>query len=554
MANKNYKYKEKKGLVADFKDMIKDPGLTLLIVLVGLIFAVFIIYPFARLTIMPDLNDWHTALTSRKVFTAFRNTIISSLLSTVTATVLGFIFAYSMNYTDIPGKKLFRIVALLPNMAPSVMTGLAFLLLFGRRGIITYRMLGLKIDPYGSVGLWVVQSIAFFPLAYITISGVLKSISANVELSAQNLGASGFRLFYTVTLPLAMPGIASAALLVFINALADFGNPKLIGGNYSVLATLAYATVTGNYDMPQAAALSLFLVVPSLLMFLIQKYYLDRRSYVTVTGKPAGGLVRNFISRPVKVVLFLFCLSITGIIIILIVGIVGFSFTETLGVNNTITFEHFSSNVLHSKTMGNSWKLSIAAAAVTACIGVLLGYLVTRKRFPGRGVLDFLAMLPASLPGTFIGISLLISFNKKPLLLTGSALIIIIGMAIRQIPVGYRNSVAGFKQIDKSIEEAAANLGSGSLRTFRTIVMPMLKNPLSICLVYSFMKCMNTLSTVIFLVSPKWNLASNTILNLADWGAYGDAAATALGMMLIMLFTFLVVKIILRDKINIFDL
>lgn len=547
-------YKEKKGILVDFKDMLKDPGLTALIALVILVFAVFIIFPFTKLIMLPTTQDWIAAVTSQKVFISFRNTIVSSLVSTLTATIMGFLFAYAMNYTNIPGKKFFRVVALLPNMAPSVMTGLAFLLLFGRRGIITYRLLGLKLDPYGPVGLWIVQSIAFFPLAYITISGVLKSISANVELCAQNLGASGFRLFRTVTLPLAMPGIASAGLLVFINALADFGNPKLIGGNYSVLATLAYATVTGNYDMPQAAALSLFLVVPSLLMFFVQKYYLDRRSYVTVTGKPTGGLVRNFISRPVKVLLFLYCACVTGMIVILIAGIIGFSFTETLGVNNTITFEHFYSNVLNSKTMGTSWKLSMAAAAVTACIGVLLGYLITRKRFPGRGILDFLAMLPASLPGTFIGISLLISFNKKPLMLTGGALIIIIGMTIRQIPVGYRNSVAGFKQIDKSIEEAAANLGSGSFKTFRTIVMPMLKNPLSICLVYSFMKCMNTLSTVIFLVSPKWNLAANTILNLADWGAYGAAAATALGMMLIILLTFFVAKLILRDKINIFDL
>ena len=163
-------------------------------------------------------------------------------------------------------------------------------------------------------------------------------------------------------------------------------------------------------------------------------------------------------------------------------------------------------------------------------------------------------MFPAGMPEAFIGISLIIVFNKKPLMLTGTGAIIVIGMVIRQIPVGYRNAVAGFKQIDKSIEEAAANLGSSSVKTFRTIVMPMLKNPMSICLVYSFMKCMNTLSTVIFLVSAKWNVASNTILNLADWGAYGDAAATALGMMLIILLTFGIAKLLLRDKINIFDL
>jgi len=546
--------KEKKGALVDLRDMLRDPGLTVLVLVIFLLFVFLIIYPFLHLALLPSGAQWVEALTSRRALTAFAHTIVSSLLSTAMATLLGFIFAYAMNYVKLPCARAFRVLALLPNMAPSVMTGLAFLMLFGRRGIITYRLLGLSFNPYGPFGLWVVQSIAFFPLAYMTISGVLRSISANIELCAQNLGASGWRLFRTVTLPLSMPGIASAALLVFINALADFGNPKLIGGDYSTLATLAYAVVTGNYDMPLAAALSLFLVIPSLLMFFVQKYWLDRRSYVTITGKPTGGMTRNFVSAPVKVLLFAVCFFVSLLIAVLIGGVVCFSFTESFGANNAFTFRHFYSNVLTSRTMGTSWRLSLAAAALTAVIGVLLAFLVTRKRFAGRGLLDFLAMLPASLPGTFIGISLLISFNAKPLVLTGTAAIIVIGMVIRQIPVGYRNSIAGFKQIDKSIQEAAANLGSGSVKTFRTIVLPMLKNSISICFVYSFMKCMNTLSTVIFLVSPKYNVASNQIIGLADWGAYGDAAATALGMVLIIFITFGLAKLVLRDKIHIFDL
>lgn len=548
------KIKEEKGFWVDMRDVLRDPGLFTLIVLVFLIFFVLIIYPFCKLALMPNAEEWKTTFSDASVWKAFRHTIVSSLLSTTTATIMGFIFAYTMNYTKIIGKKFFRIVALLPNMAPSLMTGLAFLLLFGRRGIITYKLLGLKLNPYGLPGLWIVQSIAFFPLAYMTISGVLKSISTNLELSAQNLGASGMRLFWTVTFPLSIPGVVNAFLLVFINALADFGNPKLIGGNYTTLATLAYTTVTGTYNMSQAAAYSMLLVIPSLLVFIVQKYFLERRSYVTVTGKPTGGLERNIVSKPVQCILFLFCAFITLIIVLLICGVVGFSFTETFGVDNTFTFRHFYTNVVTSTPLKNSLILSLVAAIITATIGILIGYLNTRKKYPGKGILDFLAMLPASLPGTFIGIALIIAFNKKPLLLTGTAAIIVIGMVIRQIPVGYRNAVAGFKQIDKSIEEAAANLGSGTVRTFSSIVMPMMKSPLSICLIYSFMKCMNTVSTVIFLITPKWNLASNTILSLGDYGNYGAAAATALGMMLIVLITFGIFKLILRDKINIFDL
>lgn len=548
------KVREKKGALVDIQNIKQDLGLTILILIVFLAFGVLIVYPFIRLGLIPKLSTWIQAFTDKGVHTAFRNTMFSSVLATTTTTILGFAFAYAMNYTDIKGKKIFRVIALLPNMAPSVMTGLSFIILFGRRGLITYSLLGLTINPYGWIGLWVVQSIAFFPLAYITISGVLKSISPNVELAAQNLGASGFRLFRTVTLQLAMPGIISAYLLVFINTLADFGNPMLIGGSHRTLATLAYATVTGNWDLPLAAALSLLLVIPSIGMFLLQKHYLNKKSYVTITGKPSSGLTRNFLSKPVKYGLFTFCVMICGLITLIIGAVFVFSITKTFGVDYTLTTKHLYEGIINSYPMRNSWKFSVIAAISTSIIGVILAFLNTRKKFPGRNVIDFVAMLPVSLPGTFIGLSLVIAFNQGPLKLTGTAAIIIIGMVIRQIPVGYRNAIAGFKQIDKSIEEAGTNLGGSSFHIFRTIVLPMLKNQISITLVYSFMKCMNTLSTVIFLISPKHNVAAVSILSLADHGFYGVASATAIGMMAIILLTFGVAKLILKDNINIFDL
>lgn len=547
--------KEKKGLWVDLRNILKDPSLTIILVLTFLFFAIIIIYPFVKLSLLPNISVWVEAFTNHKVLTALTHTIFSSLGASIIATSLGFAFAYAMNYTDIPMKRVFRVIALLPNMAPSVITGLAFIILFGRRGIITYNLLGLRLDPYGPIGLLIVQSIAFFPLAYMTISGVLRSISPNVELSAQNLGASGFRLFRTVTLPLATPGIASAFLLVFINSIADFGNPLLIGGNYKTLATLAYDTVVGNFDIPLAAALSLFLLFPSLIIFLLQKYYLDKKSYVTVTGKPTSGLQRDFVSKEAKVGLFILCSSITILIAIIIGSVFAFSITETFGVNYTLTMKHLYEGVFNSEALKNSWIYSIFAALITTIIGVTLAFLNVRKKFPGRGLIDFLAMLPISLPGTFIGLALIIAFNNKSILpLIGTSTIVVIGIAIRLIPVGYRNSIAGFKQIDKSIEEASTNLGSSSIGVFTKIVLPMLKNQLSITFVYSLMKGMNTLSTVIFLISPKTQVASAEILNLAEHGFYGVASATAISMMIIILLTFGIFKLILKDKINIFNL
>ncbi|WP_462332665.1 ABC transporter permease [Schwartzia sp. (in: firmicutes)] len=546
--------REKSGWAAELKVLTREPQILFVIGVLFVLFAGFIIYPFIKIILVPSASDWMAAFTGKEFYEAFWHTMASSLLATTSAMVLGFMYAYAMNYTEMPCKRFFQIVALLPTMAPSVVSGLAFIMLFGRRGFITWNILGLKTDLYGWFGLWVVQTIAFFPLAYITISGVLKAISPNLELAAQNLGARGFYLFRTVTLKLATPGLASAFLLVGISSLADFGNPMLVGANYHVLATEAYAQVVGAWNLPMGAVLSVVLVVPTLLVFFVQRYYLEKNSYVTVTGKPVSGLTRVTVSPAVRWMLFAVCLFI-ALTILLIIGVVFmFAFTRTFGYDYTFTMDYFIEGVLQSASMKNSWIASITTAGITTVLGILLAFLTLRRRFPGRALLDFLAMLPVSLPGTFIGLALIMAFNSGAVELTGTLTIIIIGMTLRQLPVGYRQAVAGLSQIDKSMEQASTNLGADSAKTFFKIVIPMLKNALSISLVYSFMKSMNTLSTVIFLISPEWNLASVNIMSLANQGFLTVASATAVGMMLTIFATFGLAKLLLRDQINIFDL
>lgn len=545
---------EQDGWQSEMKVLLREPPLLISIIVVFLLFAIFIIYPFVKILLVPSGADWSRTVTSPEFIEIFSNTIFSSLAATITAIILGFIYAYAINYTNIPGKRFFQIVALLPTMAPSIVSGLAFIMLFGRRGFVTWNLLHLKVDLYGAFGLWVVQTIAFFPLAYITISGVLKSISPNLELAAQNLGARGWYLFRTVTLRLATPGLASAFLLVGINSLADFGNPMLVGGNYHVLATEAYAQVVGAWDLPMGATLSVFLVIPTILVFFVQRYYLEKNSYVTVTGKPVSGLNRITVGPMATWLFFLFCATVSIVILSIILVVCLFAFTKTFGYDYSFTLDYFIEGVLQSTVMQNSWIAAMSTAAITTVFGIALAFLTIRKKFPGRVLMDFMAMLPVSLPGTFIGLALILAFNDGILELTGTLYIIILGMTLRQLPVGYRQAVAGLKQIEGSLEQASTNLGANSIVTFRKIILPMLKNSLSVSFVYSFMKSMNTLSTVIFLVSPEWNLASINIMSLANQGFLATASATAVGMMLTIFLTFAVVKLILKDKINIFDL
>lgn len=546
--------REQTGWRAELKVLLREPPLLASILVVFALFAIFIIYPFVKILLVPTSADWIRAVTGAEYLEAFRNTILSSLAATTTAIIFGFLYAYAIDYTDMPCKRFFQVVALLPTMAPSVVTGLAFIMLFGRRGFVTWNLLHLHVDLYGPFGLWVAQTIAFFPLAYITISGVLKCISPNLELAAQNLGARGWHLFRTVTLKLATPGIASAFLLVAINSLADFGNPMLVGGNYHVLATEAYSEVVGAWDLPMGATLSVFLVIPTILVFFVQRYYLEKHSYVTVTGKPVAGLTRVTCSPMAKWMLFGFCSFLCAAILLVIGVVILFAFTTTFGYDYSFTLDHFIEGVLVGGVMKNSWIASISTATITTLFGIALAFLTIRKKFPGRVIMDFLAMLPVSLPGTFIGLALIMAFNDGVLSLTGTIYIIILGMVLRQLPVGYRQAVGGLSQIEKSLEQASTNLGANSFVTFKRVVLPMLKNSLSVSFVYSFMKSMNTLSTVIFLVSPEWNLASVNIMSLSDHGFLATASATAVGMMLTIFITFGVVKLIFRDQINIFDL
>ncbi|MCR8644368.1 iron ABC transporter permease [Paenibacillus sp. N1-5-1-14] len=546
---------EKKGMGASVGRLLKDPSSLVLVLTCFAVLCLFVIYPLIFVITLPGPTDWATFFSKSRYGTALMNTIVSSSLSALTATVVGFIYAYSIHYSNIRGKKFFRFIAFLPLLAPSVMTGLAFLLLFGRGGMVSQwmkGMFGVELDLYGLPGLWIVQTISYFPLAYMTITGVLRAISPNLEVAAQNLGAREFHLFRTITLKLALPGIINAFLLVAINCFADFGNPKLIGGNYSLLAVEIYGEIINN-EAGLASVMGIILVVPALIVFVIQNKLLSKGSYSTVTGKPVSGLNRVTTSRKLDIVLFTFNSIITLFILAMFTITILFAFTRNFGRDNTFTFDHIMKMVFNpsSPAVMNSLVLSLVSSLLAVTLALILAYVVVRKPFPGNRILDFTGVLPIALPGTFVGLALIVAFSNTPL--QGSAMLIVIAMLLKQMPVGYRGLSASFKQIDKSIEEAATNLGADSRKTLTSIVFPMLQKTIVANFVYSFMKNMNTLSTIVFLITPKWVVAAVSIFNYAETGTYYWAAAVAVGLMFATLTTLGIMKLIFRDKVKIFD-
>lgn len=514
------------------RKLYREPLLLLALFALFASLGLFVIYPVLRVLFYPSLRDFAGLPGNERYLTATLHTGVIVLLSTTSATVVGFLFAFAFTRTTIPCKGLFRTVALLPLFSPPFMIAFSYILMFGRNGLVSYSLFGTRYNIIGWHGLWLSQTIAFFPIAALVMEGVLQSIAPSVEYAARNLGAGGWRVFRTVVLPLARPGVAGAALLIAIYVLADFGNPVMIAGHYTVLPTEAWARISGWGDVTGAAVLSSVLLVPAFGLFLLQRFWVGRRQYTTVTGKVAMLAIPRtpwYVTGP----LFAFLTLVSLLILCVFVGLLAGAFSRGWGFDYTPTLRHWQDVLGNSSALIHSLVFSAVAATVSSLLSILASYLVSRKRFPCRWLLDFVAILPAAIPGVVFGIGYSLAFNRKPVDLYGTAAIIILSMIFWNIPMGYQTGIGRLKQISPSLSEAAANLGAGSLRTFWDIEMPLLKGSLLSAFVVSFIRAVTTLSVIVFLVTAKNVVATFTILNLANDGYRGAAAALTTALLLL---------------------
>lgn len=348
------------------------------------------------------------------------NTIVLAIGSATGGTILGFIFAYALVRCAVPLSGAVHYTTLLPSISPPFAIAIATILLFGRNGLVTRQWLGIRPGPgsndiYGLDGLIFVQIITFFPVAYLIIRGLLERIDASMEEAALSLGASKFHIFRTVTLPLLMPGIAASFLLLFVESVADLGNPLLLGGNASVLSTEIYLSVAGQHDQAKAAALSLVLLIPTLIVFLVQYYYLRGRSYIAVTGKPTTG--RIFVKEPVTRWVFIsLTFAVLILVLVLYFSIVAGSFTRLWGINNEIVLSNYQAAFTRGlNAMLSTTFLSAVATPIAAGIGMIIAFLVVRRTFAGKQALDFTANLGGAVPGTILGIGYIIAFIQAPM-------------------------------------------------------------------------------------------------------------------------------------------
>jgi iron(III) transport system permease protein len=410
---------------------------------------------------------------------------------------------------------------LLPLISPPFTTAIAMIFSFGPRGLITYELLGVKgFTVYGLGSTLFSEAVTYFPIAYLTLRPILAAIDSNIEGMALSLGASRWRVFRTVTLPLTIPGIANAFLLLFAASLADFATPLILAGNgFPVLPTQAFLQITGLFDLRGGAALSFVLLVPALVVFLLQRYWVSRRYYVTVTGKGAGQTPFASVTPAVRAALLIGCTLVTLVIVYFYALLFYASIVVALGANHSLTLQHYRVIFTEGlKAIRDTLIIAGLAMPLGGLYGILLGYLVTKKEFAGRRSMELVSMINYALPGTIVGIAYLI-------VLTGTALIIVACYVFRYGPTGIRATVALLQQIDKSLEEASQGLGAGSATTFRRITLPLILPAFFAGLGIVFIRSMTAISATIFLVSISWTLITVRILENITELSLGPAAA-----------------------------
>jgi len=377
---------------------------------------------------------------------------------------------------------------------------------------------------------------------------VVEGVSPGIEEAAQTLRAGRWRVFADISLPLMRPGLANAFLVCFIESLADFGNPILLGGNFGVLSTEIFFSVVGaQLDEGRAAALGLLLLALALGAFLAQRWVLGRSVYATLTGKGDSGLPTMLPAGARRL-----CYAVVTPWVVLTVAIYAIAlaggFVETWGRDYTLTLRHYANAFAVEWTpngilwAGAAWhsfwttlRLSAIAAPVTAALGILSAWLLTRQRFAGQAAFEFAAMLSFAIPGTVIGVAYILAFNVPPIEITGTAMILVACFVFRNMPVGVRAGMAAMSQIDRSLDEASTTLGARGFATLRRVILPLLKPAIVAALVYSFVRAVTTVSAVIFLVSAEYELATTYIINRVINGDYGIAIAYCSVLILLML-------------------
>ena len=534
------------GAALDRKKLMGDPIMVTTIVVLIAFLTLFILYPLAILLVDSFITEsglslevFSRVLAMPSFTKAITNTLAVGFLVSIVSALVGLLFAYVEVYVQLKTKfmgGLFQVVSMLPVVSPPFVLSLSIIMLFGKSGLITRYLLGIYDNSvYGFWGIFVVQTLTFFPVCYMMLKGLLKNIDPSLEEAARDMGASRWKVFTSVTMPLILPGLGNAFLVTFIESIADFANPMIIGGSYDTLATTIYLQITGAYDKQGAAAMAVVLLCITLLMFVVQKYVLEAKSTATLSGK-ASRQRMLITDASVRLPLATFCSVLAVFVVVMYLCVPFGALFKTWGYDFSLTtkwFEQVFTKYHGFQAFRDSFLLSLVSAPITAILSMIISYLVVKRNFKSKGFIEAVSMLAMAVPGTVLGVGYIRGFSgglfHTGILqgLYGSAAVLIIVFIVRSLPTGTRSGISALRQIDKSIEESAYDMGADSFTVFRTVTLPLIKDSFFSGLVTAFVRSITAISAIILLVTPQFLLITVQINEFAEKGNYGIACAFA---------------------------
>jgi len=503
------------------------------IVVVFLIYPLFDIFRYSfldKVTETFSMSNWKAFFSRVYYLRAFWHSILIALLTTFFSMVLGIPLAFFTTRYRIRGTNLLNTLAVLALLSPTFIGAYSWITMLGRNGFLRllFQSIGVNLPPiYGAFGIVLADSLQYYPFISLMTAGALMTIDRSLEEASENLGARSLKTFFSVTLPMVMPSVTGGALIVFMMSLSNFGTPMIIGGNYLVLPTLAYNLYTSEISQTpgMASTVSIILMLCASVVIVLQQWVSSRRKYASMlVNRPIVKRlkgIKSFLAH-------LLCYFIVFFSTLPLAVIVYYSFRKTSGPVFQPGFSLDSYRQIFfdvPRTVTNSFLYSLIAVLLIASVGTLLGFVIARKRNAAVRVLDPLLMIPYMVPGTVLGIGFIVAFNRPPLILSGTATIIILTYFIRRLPYSVRSAASILKQIDPALEEAGINLGSPPGRTFRTVTLPLMQGGIISGAIMSWVTSMNELSASILLyVGRTMTMPIKIYLSVAD-GYFGTARA-----------------------------
>ncbi|WP_040327970.1 ABC transporter permease [Clostridium ihumii] len=544
---------KKVSSLGTFFNKIFEKGLFIIVVVLILIFILWPILNVIKESFLLDgkftLNLYKELIQnkSRLIY----NSVFVGVLTMICSTIISICIAIYASFSDNKIRKIITVILMITMISPPFVSSLAYINLFGRRGLITHGILNLAINPYGWKGIVMMQTISNVSINSLLLMGIISGIDKNLLMASQDLGSSPSYAIRKVLLPSMIPGIIVCALLTFIRSLSDFGTPMVIGGAFDVLATEVYLNIIANSNIAMASAMSVLILIPSLIAFFVYRYYM-KKSNLLVEGN--NKIISNDNEFNLKGAMKIFLVSITLFYITVMLLQYGSIFISSISKFRKGNFIFTLENYQNLKNYNMSCFIrSIVYSLITGVVGSILGmiiaYFTERRKIRGMKTLDFISTLPYIIPGTFFGIGYILAFNGPIISLTGTATIVILNCIFKQMPMTTKASSAAIVQINGEIEEAAKDLGASNIHVIKDIIIPNLKTAFVVGFVNNFTATMTTVGAIIFLVYPGQKVATLEMFDAIQTGNYGVGAAIATIIIIITLFVNLVVsKVILGEK------